>query len=276
MSPFRPAVNLLSEMIRRLFPLTALALALQAVAAAAQSPLTLEEALARAARHAEARVAESMAKEAAERVRQARAGDSPTVDLTEGWQRGTQPVYVFGALLAQRRFTADDFAIDALNRPDALDNFRAAVSVEQRVFDPATRARVRAAELGHDLATTGRARAAHALTLATTEAYARLLIAEATDRTAVAAMTAADADRTRARDRRDAGLVTEADVLAVEVHRARMQEAQIQAAADVRIARARLNELMQAPLNQAFVLAPMSSETAGATDPAALEREALD
>ena len=45
------------------------------------------------------------------------------MDASETWQRGNQPVFVFGSLLNQRRFTAADFALDALNHPDAIDNF---------------------------------------------------------------------------------------------------------------------------------------------------------
>ena len=74
-------------------------------------------------------------REAAQRVIQARAGYWPKVDLLESWQRGNQPVFVFSSLLAQRQFTAANFALDALNHPEALDNFRSAVTVEQPLFD---------------------------------------------------------------------------------------------------------------------------------------------
>ena len=38
---------------------------------------------------------------------------------------------LFSSLLAERRFTAADFSLDAINHPDPTDNFRAALSVEQ-------------------------------------------------------------------------------------------------------------------------------------------------
>src|SRR3990172_6133242 len=91
-------------------------------------------------------------REAAERVTQARAGYLPKVDVAESWQRGNQPVFVFSSLLAQRQFTAADFALSALNQPDALDNFRSAVTIEQSLFDGATRANVAAAGIGHEMA----------------------------------------------------------------------------------------------------------------------------
>ena len=87
---------------------------------------------------------------------QARAGYLPKVDVAESWQRGNQPVFVFSSLLAQRQFTAADFALDALNHPDAVDNFRSAVMIEQSLFDGATRANVAAAGIGHDMAAAAR------------------------------------------------------------------------------------------------------------------------
>src|SRR3989338_192697 len=114
-----------------------------AVPAAAQTTLTLAEAIARArSQNPDAGSAAAAEREAAERITQARAGHLPRVDVVESWQRGNQPVFVFGSLLAQRQFTAADFALGALNHPDALDNFRSAVIVEQSLFDGATRANV--------------------------------------------------------------------------------------------------------------------------------------
>ena len=104
--------------------------------ASAQPPLSLPEAIARAkARNPDAGSAAAAEREAAERVTQVRGGYFPKVDVAESWQRGNHPVFVFSSLLAQRQFTAADFALDALNHPAATDNFRAAFSVEQLLFD---------------------------------------------------------------------------------------------------------------------------------------------
>ena len=71
--------------------------------AAAQSPLTLDEAIARALKQNPAtRGADAAQREASERARQAKAGWMPRLDVTETWQRGNQPVFVFGSILAQR------------------------------------------------------------------------------------------------------------------------------------------------------------------------------
>lgn len=249
-----------------------------ATPSSAQPALTLQDAIARATSgNADAKVAALAEHEAAYRVDQARAGYLPRVDATETWQRGNQPVFVFGSLLAQRRFTADNFAIDALNHPDAVDNFRVAIGAEQTVYDGgATRARVRSAEIGAALASAGTLQIRQALAVAATQAYGAVLQAEASQQTALAALDAADADLARTRDRRDAGLVTDADVLAVEVHRAAVEEGRLRASLAADLARADLNRVMGEPLDASFTLAPLEPAPAdGALDAATLEREAL-
>ena len=240
-------------MIRRL-TLLALCFSLPGVTWA-QTPLTLPEALTRAqAANPDARAAEIAEQQAGTRVVQARAGYLPSVDVTESWQRGNQPVFVFSSLLSQRQFGAANFAIAALNRPKAVNNLRLGVTVDQALFDPATRAGVRAATLGQKVATVSRAVVAQDLTVAVTGAYGAVLAAEAAGRAAAAAMETATANLALARNRRDAGVATEADALRIEVFLARTREQQIRSAADATIARARLNQLMGAPLDSAFAL----------------------
>lgn len=264
-------------MIRR--PATYLLVAALGTAgpAAAQTPLTLTEAIARArAQSPDAGSAAAAERETAQRIRQARAGYLPTVDLVESWQRGNQPVFVFSSLLAQRQFTVADFAIGALNHPSPLDNFRSAVMVEQSLFDGTTRASVAAAGLGHDVATATRLMVDLDLAASVTSAYGRVLVAVAANQSADAAAETARADRELAGNRRDAGLVTDADVLQLDVHMSRTREQQIRATSEERIARAQLNQLMGEPLGDPFVLD--RSPTASAidtTDLTSLEAEAL-
>jgi outer membrane protein TolC len=91
-----------------------------------------------------------------------------------------------------------------------------------------------------------------------------------------AAAETARADRELAGNRRDAGLVTDADVLQLDVYVSRTREQQIRAASDERIARAQLNQLMGEPLGEAFVLdRSPAAVVIDATDLASLEAEAL-
>jgi outer membrane protein len=245
--------------------------------AAAQTPLDLGGAIARArAQNPDARGVAAAERAAAERVTQARAGFLPKVDVAESWQRGNQPVFVFSSLLAQRQFTTADFALGALNHPDALDNFRTAVTIDQPLFDGVTRANVTAAGIGHDMATAHRAMVDQDLAARVTAAYGRVLIAEAASQSAGAAAETARADRELSGNRRDAGLVTDADVLQLDVYVSRAREQQIRAASDERIARAELNQVMGEPLDAAFVLDRGAAVAAfDTTDLPSLEGEAL-
>jgi outer membrane protein len=248
-----------------------------AVSASAQSPLSLSEAIARAkARNPDVGSAAAAEREAAERVTQVRGGYFPKVDVAESWQRGNNPVFVFSSLLAQRQFTAADFALDALNHPAATDNFRAAFSVEQSLFDRTISANVRAASIGRDIAATGRQLVDQDLTSAVTDAYGGVLIAAATVRSAAAMVETAREDRELAGNRRHAGRVTDADVLQLDVYLARTLEQQVQATSDERIARARLNQLMGEPLSTIFSLDLTPPAIAmDITNPAGLEEEAV-
>lgn len=264
-------------MIRRLL-LAVLALVLPAGIASAQDPLSLADAIAKArAGNPDARAAEVATRRAEARVQQARAAYLPSADLTESWQRGTHPVFVFSSRLAQRQFGAANFAIDALNHPEAVNNLRVGLSVDHAVFDPSTRVQVKTATLGRDLATASQAAVAQDLAVAVTGAYGAVLTAEAATRAADASVASAEADLTLAQNRRDAGVVTDADVLQVEVFLGRAREQRIRSAADAEVARARLNALMGVPLDAHFTFDDTPPPSAVAPrDPADLERTALD
>jgi outer membrane protein TolC len=258
-------------------PLVAATLVM-ALPASAQSPLSLAEAIRRAKAHnPDVGSAAAAEREAAERVTQARAGYFPRVDVAESWQRGNHPGFVFSSLLAQRQVTAADFDPGALNHPAPTDNFRTAFSVEQSLFDRTASAGVRAASIGREMAATGRQLVDQDLTAQVTDAFGRVLIAAATVRSAAAAVETARADRELAGNRRDAGRVTDADVLQLDVYLARTLEQHVQATSDERIARARLNQLMGEPLSTMFLLdlTPPSAMAIDTTDPADLEEEAV-
>lgn len=223
-----------------------------------QTRLTLADAmrLARTATPA-ARAQVSASEEAGERIRQARAGYLPRIDVTESVQRGNQPVFVFGSLLSQQRFTAANFAIDALNRPEPVTNARTSISVEQPVFDAGlTRLAVESAEIGRDLVAASRLGAQQDLALGAARAFVRVLQLDSAARATQAAVEAAESDLARARARRDVGLVTDADVLDVEVHFADMRQRELATTADLAVARIQLNDAIGAALNDVQVLVP--------------------
>jgi outer membrane protein len=87
-------------------------------------------------------------------------------------------------------------------------------------------------------------------------AFVRVLQVEATARATDAAVAAAESDGQRARGRREVGLVTDADVLAVDVHLADVRERQIATAGDLTVARLQLAEAIGSPLNASLELVP--------------------
>jgi outer membrane protein TolC len=114
------------------------------------------------------------------------------------------------------------------------------------------------------------------LTSAVTDAFGRVFIAAAAARSAAAMVETARVDRELAGNRRDAGRLTDADVLQLDVYLARTLEQQVQATSDERIARARMNQLMGEPLSTMFSLdLTPPAITTGIIDLAGLEEEAL-
>ncbi|MBI3401295.1 MAG: TolC family protein [Acidobacteria bacterium] len=222
----------------------------------AQAPLTLDQAVQEALAHNRSLLgARAAARESAAHVTEARAGFFPRVSFTESWQRGDQPVFVFSSLLSARKFGAANFAVDALNSPDPTGFFRGAFSIDQEIFDGGrTRASVRSARLQQDIAGLGADEAAAGLAGAVSQTYGRAVAADAITRAADGAVAAAQEDVTRAERRRDAGTMTDADVLALAVHLAEVRQRRIQAAGDYAVARAELNRLTGSPIDREFAV----------------------
>jgi outer membrane protein TolC len=244
--------------------------------ASAQTPLTIEEAMNRAqVETSDARALGAAIDAADARRERAQSGFWPRVDVTETVQRGNHPVFAFSSLLSQRRFTAANFAIPALNDPDPITNTRTAVTFEQPVFDAGlTRLGVQAATLGREAATAARDTARQDLGFRAAQAFVRVLQLEAMVRATNAAVAAAESDGLRARARREVGLVTEADVLAVDVQLADMRQRHIAASADLAVARIELADAVGLPLT-ASVVAVRPAPRASGVDGDALVQEAL-
>jgi outer membrane protein len=69
------------------------------------------------------------------KIAEARSGRLPSVQLSQSFTRSNNPVFVFGSLLEQGRFTATNFDLGSLNHPNGIDNFRSVVAVRAPVFD---------------------------------------------------------------------------------------------------------------------------------------------
>jgi outer membrane protein TolC len=244
---------------------------------AAQEPLTVDAAVQAAIAHnASLRAARAGLDEAAAHATEARSGYYPRLSVSEAWQRGDDPVFVFSSLLSSRQFAASNFAIDALNHPDPVGFFHTTLGIEQLIYDGGRqRAAATSAALGHDIAAASIEQATLAIELQTTQTFGRLLASEAAKRAADAGLESARQDLTRAEHRREAGMATDADVLSLVVHVTELQQRMIQASSDAAVGRAELNRLMGAPVEAPIVAAaPTLAVLSSAPDIVALLAEA--
>jgi len=246
-------------------------LCLLCLPAAAQEPLTLRQAVKLAlTQHPSLEAASAQVQAAASRVGQARSGLMPRVQYTEMVQGGNNPVYVFGTLLTQRRFTEANFGLNSLNRPDPLANFQSSVTAEQLVYDFGGRKNsIHAAELGRQMSEQEKKAMELALIAGVAKAYHGVTLAQESLRTAEEALKTAQADEQRAVNVRNAGMATESDVLSIRVHVAAMREQVIRGQANLRVARAALNEALGLPLDSTHQLStPLTPAPAEPNSPA--------
>ena len=217
---------------------------LTAGVAAAQDPLSLRDAVGRALReHPSQQGAAAETQAATSRVAQSRSAYLPQATLREFYQTSNQPVFAFGSLLNQRRFGPANLAIEALNQPGFVNNFQTQAGFEQTIWDfGATKAAVRTAEIGRRLSEEEQKRRSQLRIALVAQAYHSVTLAEEGLKVARAGIASAQASLDRAIAVRDAGLSTEADVLAMRVHLAAVREQEIRRKYEIEVARAALNE----------------------------------
>lgn len=218
----------------------------------AQEPLTLGEAAALALEaHPALAAADAGERQAEEGVGIARSGFLPRLAWSGGYTRSNNPVYAFGTMLSQGRFSEANFAIDALNNPAPVQNFQAILSVEQAVFDAnRTKHAIRAARLQEEMsAEESRARELDVL-MGVVRTYFGVVVLTEQTRLTEQAVASADADLRRAQAMLEAGMTTRADALAVEVYRAAAVQDRIRAVNDLEVARAALNDALGLDLDE--------------------------
>lgn len=223
---------------RRLFFL-ALALLAFAGAAHAQESLTLGEAVHLALRQNPAfQTSEDEADAARARVGEARAAWFPRIDFSQGFTRGDNPIYVFGTLLTQRRFTAADFGLSKLNTPLPLDNFQTRFDGQMSLFDSGqTWFQVQGAKRLRTAAEFQTEQARQDLILDVVRAYYGILVSREDAAAASEALRVAESNEKRIEDMRTSGLVVDSDLLSATVFVAQMKDREIRAENSVEVAR---------------------------------------
>ena len=232
-----------------------------------QSVLTLEQAV-DAALENNQRIAigEAGIEEAEAGMRQAGSYRLPRVDFTYLFQRTNNPVYVFGNLLRQQQFTAENFDLDRLNNPDALNNFTPQFTVTQPIWvGGRVSRRMEAAELAHEAAGHQQARTRQEVVFDTVDAYSGAVLARRHLAVAHEAKANAQAHVELATRMRDGGLVVDSDVLQAQVRVSEANEAVARANSAVEVSRANLNFVIGRPIDAPVTL-PDDLDDAAAGD----------
>lgn len=178
-------------------------------------------------------------------MREAKAFRRPDLGLAGGYQRTTNPVFVFGNLLRQENFGEANFAVDSLNQPDPLDNWSAAVVLEQPLWAGGKiRGGIESAEHRHDAVRAERERTRQQVVRQVTEAYTAAVLAKLQKNVAEEARDTARANVELIRDLFETGLVVESDLLLARVRAAEVEEMLVEATSNIGISRAALNLAM--------------------------------
>ena len=188
----------------------------------------------------------------------ARTAWLPQLGFTEDISRGNDPVYAFGTRLRQQRFTQQNFALNALNKPTPIGNFATRLNGQWMLFDWLGREKriqsakdyqASAASMGED--------ANQQIVLHVVEAYQSVLYAQRRLKVAQQEEATAKALLHDAQTRVKAGLAVDSDVLTAQVNLSQRQQEVIAAQGDVDNAWAGLETAMGVSGTPRQTLAPI-------------------
>ena len=180
-------------------------------------PLSLDEAIAEALEgNASLAVARAETDLAGAEARAAAAPLWPRVDLSSGWTRSDDPVFAFGTKLRQGIFSEADLALDALNAPDAIDDWSTGASLQWKLISPQAWAGRSAAVRAAEAADWKELRTREATVLMTEARYYEAQRAAAQHAAARRAEEAARSAREVFGRREAEGMLTRAEVLQAE------------------------------------------------------------
>jgi outer membrane protein TolC len=240
-----------------------------AISAAAQTKLTLEQAVSVALEKNPVRKAAVFEQRAAfAGFKLSRAPLLPRIAFSEIYQDGNDPVYVFGAKLRQQRFATADFALNQLNTPTPFSNYVTRFSGQWRLFDSgATWARRMQARKASDLAQRQLDRTDQELVMRVVDAYTGMLVAKRQLEVAQDAVKSAQSALDRARANVQAGMSVESDLLSAQVNYAARQQELIRAQDDLSIAGARLNHELGVAVDTNYELAGVLADRVFPSEP---------
>ncbi len=248
----------LNRIIFLLLPLTILGMA-----AGAQEPLTLRQAINQALKQSpDVLIAQAENLDAGLAASMARTALLPQLSFTEDISRGNDPVYAFGTRLRQRQFSQADFALNALNRPQPIGNFSTRFSSQWIAFDSfKTLKEIHRADLFKQSAASSAKAVDQQIVFRVVGAYQQVLYAQraidvAQHEQETAAVLSSSVD-----DHVKAGLSVESDRMSAQVNVAARKQELIAAQGELELAWASLREAMGMPELKESELKPIEPHT---------------
>jgi outer membrane protein TolC len=223
--------------------------------AAAQAPLGLADALARADRagYANRIAAGATAAQAGQAMAPLR-GILPTLRLESGYLRTTDPLNAFGFTLRERKVTPAAFAPASLNDPDAVGSLMTGVVVEQPIFNADAWLGRKAAVSARDAASASERWTRGTTAFEVSQAYFGAVLATEQVHTLDVALHAARAHVRQAEAMVRQGMATRSDALLASVKAGEIEAMLLKAASDAALAKRGLAVLMGDPADTAFSL----------------------
>jgi outer membrane protein len=242
-------------------PIAALSLLLFATTQGSAEPLTLAEALAQGRAQAHAVAAATARADAAEaRAREAKSYHLPQVRLSETWIGTDAPAEVFGLLLAQERFSFQDFVLSDPNNPDRLETAISRVEVEMPIWTGGEiSTRVEQARLAAEAAGAQAGFAADAAALAAGEAWLQLAQAREYVTLLERSRETVAAHVELARNYIAQGMLVRSELLRAEVELARLDDLLTEARGRARLAESGLAFRLGSPQGTSYELATLAA-----------------
>jgi len=204
------------------------------------------------------------------------SGWLPKIEASETYVNTNNPAQAFSILLNQGRFTAADFNPITLNSPGTKENWRAAVSLVQPLYNGGReRLNIEIADIGRSASEETVEHARQRVLFGVTKAYYDLVLAKAALTVSRETVQIAEASARQIRSRFEGGATVKSDLLQAEVRLAALREEAIRADQAVRVAAIVLRHAigLDEPVDVSESLTPSgpSAQAPDAAVPKALE-----
>ncbi len=208
--------------------------------------LNLETAVEKAlANNPQTKISASRIKIAESKIKEAKSGRQPFVQFNQSVVRSNNPVFVFGSLLEQGRFSASNFGLNSLNNPKGLFNFRSLIGAQMHLFDQRqTSARIEQAVAGRNQADLLAESVRQQLRFDVIKSFYGAVLNKELLRVSDEAVRSAEANRKKTKDMVDVGMTTDADFLAAEVELANAGQQKLEAESELATTIASLNLIL--------------------------------